>query len=96
MLTIQSKMACEETLLLLYLLMLQNRWFRSFVLSRTDPEGLMIPLLRLIYEAVDSSAANYSQLYIMLIIVLLLSQDEVYCESIQKVVTHLGSNHCRS
>lgn len=79
-------MAGEETSLLLYLIMLQNRWFRSFVLSRTDPEGLMIPLLKLIYEAVDNNSANYSHLYIMLIIVLLLSQDEVYCESIQKVV----------
>ncbi|KAJ3397381.1 hypothetical protein HDU92_008372 [Lobulomyces angularis] len=75
----------EEISLLLYLLLLQNHSFRTYILSRTDPEGLLLPVLKTIYESIEAKT-NYSHMYILLIIVLLLSQDEVYTETIQKIM----------
>ncbi|KAL5037624.1 hypothetical protein RTP6_005029 [Batrachochytrium dendrobatidis] len=74
----------DETCLLLYMLLLKNRQFRMYVLSRTDPDVLMLPLLHLIYEAVEKKT-NYSQLYILLTILLILSQDDVHNENSHKV-----------
>eukprot|EP00842_Homolaphlyctis_polyrhiza_P001841 jgi/Hompol1/2658/HPOL_005483-RA len=74
----------DETCLLLYMLLLKNREFRMYVLSRTDPEGLMLPLLHLIYDVVEQKT-SYSQLYILLTIILILSQDDVYNEGIHKM-----------
>ncbi|KAJ3086490.1 hypothetical protein HK102_013049 [Quaeritorhiza haematococci] len=82
--TVCSNLAVEENSLLLYLLMLQNFGFRTYVLSRTDPESLLLPVLKLIYECVETKT-NYSQLYILLIIILLVSQDDVYNENIQRI-----------
>nr|KAJ3420075.1 hypothetical protein HK105_006145 [Polyrhizophydium stewartii] len=75
----------DETSLLLYVLLLKNREFRMYVMSRTDPEGLLLPLLRLIYEFVERKS-SYSQLYILLTVLLILSQDDVYNENNHKVV----------
>ncbi|KAI8929522.1 Dymeclin [Entophlyctis helioformis] len=74
----------DETCLFLYLLLLKNREFKIYVLSRTDPESLMVPLLRIVYEAVERKT-SYSLLYILLTILLILSQDDVYNENSQKV-----------
>ncbi|EGF78915.1 hypothetical protein BATDEDRAFT_90322 [Batrachochytrium dendrobatidis JAM81] len=51
---------------------------------KTDPDVLMLPLLHLIYEAVEKKT-NYSQLYILLTILLILSQDDVHNENSHKV-----------
>ncbi|CAG8705903.1 14661_t:CDS:10, partial [Acaulospora morrowiae] len=74
----------EELCLMLYLLMVENEDFRVYVLSRLDPEILLLQILRLIYDGVDGKA-NYSQMYILLTILLLFSQDEVFNENIQKI-----------
>lgn len=79
------KLAVEETVLLLYLLLTENEGFKNYALSRTDPEGLLLPLLRIVYEAVDGKT-NYSQVYVLLIVLLLFSQDEVFCKGIQNVM----------
>ncbi|CAG8707440.1 28543_t:CDS:10, partial [Dentiscutata erythropus] len=57
---------------------------RVYVLSRLDPEILLLQILRLLYDGVDGKA-NYSQMYILLTILLLFSQDEVFNENIQKI-----------
>ncbi|KAI8807435.1 Dymeclin [Cladochytrium replicatum] len=74
----------EESALLLYSLMVKNNRFRSYVLSRTDPDSLMIPILRLLYEYADSKH-RHCFVYILLNILLLCSQDGMYNESIQKI-----------
>ncbi|KAJ1343175.1 hypothetical protein BSLG_002201 [Batrachochytrium salamandrivorans] len=74
----------DETCLVLYMLLLKNREFRMYVLSRTDPDVLLLPLLHQIYDAVDKKT-NYSKLYILLTIMLILSQDDVYNENNHKV-----------
>lgn len=45
-----------------------------------------IPMLKIIYESVEGKT-NYSQVYILLTIMLILSQDDVNNETIQKIVS---------
>ncbi|RHZ66600.1 hypothetical protein Glove_306g9 [Diversispora epigaea] len=74
----------EEICLMLYLLMVENEDFRVYILSRLDPEILLLQILRLLYDGIEGKA-NYSQMYILLTILLLFSQDEVFNENIQKI-----------
>ncbi|KAG0098123.1 hypothetical protein BGZ93_001097 [Podila epicladia] len=75
---------CEEVCLLLHMLLVENTYFRTYVLSRTDPETLYLPILRMVYEGVEGKT-NYSQVYVLLVIMLLFSEDEVFNETIQKI-----------
>lgn len=75
---------CEEVCLLLHVLLVENTYFRTYVLSRTDPETLYLPILRMVYEGVEGKT-NYSQVYVLLVILLLFSQDDVFNENIQKI-----------
>ncbi|CAG8836154.1 5985_t:CDS:2, partial [Racocetra persica] len=79
-----SQLPSEEICLILYLLMVENEDFRVYVLSRLDPEILLLQILRLLYDGVEGKT-NYSQMYILLTILLLFSQDEVFNENIQKI-----------
>ncbi|CAI2172229.1 14254_t:CDS:10 [Funneliformis geosporum] len=81
---IRSLKDAQEICLLLYLFMIENEDFRVYVLSRLDPEILLLQILRLLYDGIDSKT-NYSQMYILLTIILLFSQDEVFNENIQKI-----------
>ncbi|KAI8086427.1 Dyggve-Melchior-Clausen syndrome protein-domain-containing protein [Halteromyces radiatus] len=77
----------EERMLLFYLILVENESFRVYVLSRTDPETLYIPILKMIYESIENRT-NFSQVYMLLIILLIFSQDDVNNETIQKVMVH--------
>ncbi|KAI8144795.1 Dymeclin [Fennellomyces sp. T-0311] len=79
-----QSLGVEERMLLFYVMLVENDSFRVYVLSRTDPETIYIPILKIIYEAVEGKT-NYSQVYILLIVLLLLSQDDVNNETIQKI-----------
>lgn len=45
-----------------------------------------LPILKLIYESMEGKT-NYSQVYILMTILLMLSQDDVNNEAIQKIVS---------
>ncbi|KAI8071187.1 Dymeclin [Gilbertella persicaria] len=75
----------EERMLLFYLILKENETFRVYVLSRTDPETIYMPILRLIYESMEGKT-NYSQVYVLFVILLILSQDDVNNEAVHKVV----------
>lgn len=77
----------EDSMLLFYLILMENESFRVFVLSRTDQETIYLPMLRLLYESIEGKT-NYCQLYIVLTILLILSQDSVNNEAIQKIIVH--------
>ncbi|KAI8878773.1 hypothetical protein K501DRAFT_195071 [Backusella circina FSU 941] len=77
----------EERMLLFYLILVENESFRVYVLSRTDPETIYLPILKLIYESIEGKT-NYSQVYILMTILLMLSQDDVNNEAIQKIIVH--------
>ncbi|KAI9346649.1 Dymeclin [Pilaira anomala] len=77
----------EERMLLFYFILVENESFRVYVLSRTDQETIYLPILKLIYESVEGKT-NYSQVYILMTVLLILSQDDVNNEAIQKIVVH--------
>ncbi|CAJ0638624.1 7573_t:CDS:2 [Entrophospora sp. SA101] len=80
-----SQLPSEEVCLILYLFMIENVEFRIYVLSQLDPETLLLQILRLLYDGIEGQT-NYSQMYILLTILLLLSQDEIFNENIQKII----------
>ncbi|KAI9481667.1 MAG: Dymeclin [Benjaminiella poitrasii] len=78
----------EEKMLLFYLILVENEAFRVYVLSRTDQETIYLPMLKLLYESMEAGKKNYSQMYILMVIILILSQDDVNNEAIQKIAVH--------
>ncbi|KAJ3042355.1 hypothetical protein HDV00_007489 [Rhizophlyctis rosea] len=80
-----GQMDLEDITLLFYMTLEQNNVFRGYVLSRTDPESLMLPLLKSLYE-LGESKEEYPRLYVLLTILTVLSGDEVYNESMQQVI----------
>nr|XP_027193748.1 dymeclin-like [Dermatophagoides pteronyssinus] len=66
----------DQTTLLLYMLLHQNGHFKTFVLSRTtDLDQFLIPVLRILYNSPDR---NSHHIYMSLIILLVLSEDNLY------------------
>ncbi|XP_046856978.1 dymeclin-like [Xenia sp. Carnegie-2017] len=81
--TISSQLYTDETTLLLYLLLHRNPIIASYMLSRTDIERLILPILKLLYSAEEQ---NSHHIYMALIVLLILSQDENFNKSIHEVV----------
>ncbi|KAM7485293.1 hypothetical protein LguiA_001302 [Lonicera macranthoides] len=71
----------ESAVLLLYLLLHGNSAFREYVLVRTDLDTLLMPLLETLYDAARRTS---NQIYMVLIILLILSQDPSFNASIHK------------
>ncbi|XP_037069422.1 dymeclin-like [Pollicipes pollicipes] len=69
----------DQTTLLLYLLLHKNTAFRHYVLSRTDIDALVLPTLRVLYNAPESSSHH---IYMSLIVLLILSEDELFNRSV--------------
>ncbi|CAO3701506.1 unnamed protein product [Rhizopus stolonifer] len=82
-----KSLAVEEKMLLFYMILSENESFRVYVLSRTDQETIYIPILKLIYESIEGKT-NYTQVYILMTVLLILSQDEVNNDAIQKIMVH--------
>lgn len=75
--------------LVLYHLMVGNRRFRIFVLARTDPDVLLLPLLASIYVRAGPSAttAAPADAYIPAIVLLIMSNDRGFCSAIDDICT---------
>lgn len=83
-----TKLHLSQHSLLLYMLMHHNTSFRAFVLSRTDIEQLVLPVLEVLYTchhtttpASPPPTRSTRDLYIFLIILLLLTQDCNFCQA---------------
>ena len=75
----------DSTTLLLYLLLHRNQYFKSFVLSRaSDLDQFVIPILKILYNSGDR---NSHHIYMALIILLVLSEDNLFNESIHDIVS---------
>ena len=72
----------EASVLLLYLLLHGNRDFLDYCITRTDADALLLPLLRPLYEA---RTLRPNQLYMLLIAILMLSQDEGFIAAAQSI-----------
>lgn len=73
----------EGAVLLLYSLVHGNPGFLEYVLVRTDLETLLMPLLETLYDAARRTS---NQIYMVLIILLILSQDSSFNASIHKLM----------
>ncbi|XP_028418977.1 dymeclin-like [Dendronephthya gigantea] len=81
--TLCSQLHTDQTTLLLYLLLHRNPTIASYLLSRTDIDNLVIPILKLLYTAEEQ---NSHHIYMALIVLLILSQDENFNKSVHEVV----------
>lgn len=72
----------DQTTLLLYLLLHRNPNVATFILSRTDIDNLVMPILKLLYNP-DNHNAHH--IYMSLIILLILSQDENFNKSVHEL-----------
>ncbi|KAJ3156189.1 hypothetical protein HDU86_003952 [Geranomyces michiganensis] len=81
---LSSTVANEESCLILYPLLVYNRSFRTYIMSRSDPESFLLPVLKSVYEFSELKG-NFPHLYMLLIMLLLLSQDGDFLDGIQKI-----------
>jgi hypothetical protein len=72
----------EAGVLLCYALLHRNGSFHEFCLARSDIEVLLMPLLEALYRAPEQTA---NQLYMLLIIILMLSQDSAFAQNVHRV-----------
>ncbi|XP_019432528.1 PREDICTED: dymeclin-like isoform X1 [Lupinus angustifolius] len=81
--TLGMCLADETAVLLLYSLLHGNSAFLDYVLVRTDLDTLLMPILEALYNAPRRTA---NQIYMLLIILLILSQDSSFNASIHKLI----------
>ncbi|KAF2620341.1 hypothetical protein F2Q68_00038244 [Brassica cretica] len=77
-------LADEGAVLLLYSLLQGNSHFKEYVLVRTDMDTMLMPILETLYNASRRTSSN--QIYMMLIVLLILSQDSSFNSSIHKKI----------
>ncbi|CAG0921452.1 unnamed protein product [Notodromas monacha] len=86
---------CDQTTVLLYILLHKNTQFRIFVLSRSNIESIILlrqikrlfspqvmPILRTLYNAPRS---NPQHIYMSLIILLILSEDDIFNSTVHDI-----------
>lgn len=74
----------DQTTLLLYLLMHRNSSIKAFVMSRTNVDQLVVPLLKILYHAQEK---NSHHIYMALIILLILSEDDSFNRAVHEIVS---------
>lgn len=72
----------DQATLLLYTLLHQNANMRTYMLSRTDMDNLVLPILEILYHVEDR---NSHHVYMALIILLILTEDDAFNRSIHEV-----------
>ncbi|KAK7896546.1 hypothetical protein WMY93_021871 [Mugilogobius chulae] len=73
----------DQATLLLYTLLHQNTNMRTYILSRTDMDNLVLPILEILYHVEER---NSHHVYMALIILLILTEDDAFNRSIHEVV----------
>ncbi|XP_005720425.1 dymeclin isoform X1 [Pundamilia nyererei] len=73
----------DQATLLLYTLLHQNTNMRTYVLSRTDMDNLVLPILEILYHVEER---NSHHVYMALIILLILTEDDAFNRSIHEVI----------
>ncbi len=76
----------DPHILLLYFLLHRNTFVKQFVLSRTDLDTLLLPLLHHLYDVTGKETINPQQIYMMLIILLMLSQQDEFGATCQRLL----------
>ncbi|XP_008164261.1 dymeclin isoform X1 [Trachemys scripta elegans] len=73
----------DQATLLLYILLHQNSNVRTYMLARTDMENLVLPILEILYHVEER---NSHHVYMALIILLILTEDDGFNRSIHEVI----------
>ncbi|XP_048360279.1 dymeclin [Sphaerodactylus townsendi] len=73
----------DQATLLLYTLLHQNTNVRTYTLARTDIESLVLPILEILYRVEER---NSHHVYMALIILLILTEDDSFNRSIHEVI----------
>eukprot|EP00742_Colponemidia_sp_Colp-10_P007166 GILJ01007696.1.p1 GENE.GILJ01007696.1~~GILJ01007696.1.p1 ORF type:complete len:816 (+),score=103.05 GILJ01007696.1:46-2493(+) len=82
---LSSHLQDECATVLLYSLIHYNSLFLSYVLSKSDLDTLMLPLLEILYNAPNPDVKMKSnQIYMLLIVILLLSQDVSFTVNVNR------------
>lgn len=76
-----KKASGDAPTLLLYLLLHRNLAFKTYLLGRLDLQELIIPILKTLYNAPNS---NSHHIYMSLIILLILSEDDGFNKSVHE------------
>ncbi|MBZ3869279.1 Dymeclin [Sciurus carolinensis] len=79
----------DQATLLLYTLLHQNSNVRTYMLARTDMENLVLPILEILYHVEER---NSHHVYMALIILLILTEDDGFNRSIHEVDKYLHTN----
>ncbi|CAF0946391.1 unnamed protein product [Rotaria sordida] len=72
----------DQSTLLLYMLLHRNQHFKAYVISRTNIDQIVLPVLRVIYTATER---NSHHIYMSLIILLILSEDDYFNKTIHDI-----------
>uniref|UniRef100_A0A7M4G0E3 Dymeclin n=1 Tax=Crocodylus porosus TaxID=8502 RepID=A0A7M4G0E3_CROPO len=75
----------DQATLLLYMLLHQNSNVRTYMLARTDMENLVLPILEILYHVEER---NSHHVYMALIILLILTEDDGFNRSVHEVVSY--------
>lgn len=81
--TLCEQQTSDQATLLLYTLLHQNANVRTYVLARTDMENLVLPILEILYHVEER---NSHHVYMALIILLILTEDDGFNRSIHEVI----------
>ncbi|KAL7303253.1 hypothetical protein TKK_0004452 [Trichogramma kaykai] len=73
----------DEITLLLYMLLHRNSNVKQFIMKRLDLQSLIVPILKILYNAPDNTSHH---IYMSLIILLILSEDESFNKSVHDTV----------
>lgn len=82
----------DQATLLLYLLLHRNRQFYQFAMGQENLQQMVIPILQTLYNAPDSTSHH---IYMTLIVLLILSEDDGFNKSIHQIVSALLDS-CRN
>uniref|UniRef100_A0A8C5BLQ9 Dymeclin n=1 Tax=Gadus morhua TaxID=8049 RepID=A0A8C5BLQ9_GADMO len=80
----------DQATLLLYTLLHQNANMRTYMLSRTDMDNLVMPILEILYHVEER---NSHHVYMALIILLILTEDDAFNRSVHEVVVLTLNNN---
>ncbi|XP_054842489.1 dymeclin isoform X2 [Eublepharis macularius] len=81
--TLCEQQNSDQATLLLYTLLHQNTNVRTYMLARTDMENLVLPILEILYHVEER---NSHHVYMALIILLILTEDDSFNRSIHEVI----------
>ncbi|XP_026464132.1 LOW QUALITY PROTEIN: dymeclin-like [Ctenocephalides felis] len=80
--TLCNIVCLDQATLLLYLLLHKNQNFKKFVLTNQNLDLLVVPILRTLYNAPNSTSHH---IYMSLIILLMLSEDDGFNKSVHQM-----------